>query len=57
MFGKGVLLVLLVLGAIAYQAQAQASICKSTSQYCIAKCTCVIFLCDGYIHLLNSKGE
>ena len=54
MFGKGVLLVLLVLGAIAFQAQAVR--CKS-SQYCIAKCTCVILLCDGYIHLLNSKGE
>ena len=28
-----------------------------SSQYCIAECTCVILLCDGYIHLLNSKGE
>ena len=28
-----------------------------SSQYRIAKCTCMILLCDGYIHLLNSKGE
>ena len=54
MFGKGVLLVLLVLGTIAYQAQAWP--CKY--QYCIASHRCVILLFDGYIiYLLNSKGE
>ena len=28
-----------------------------SSQYCTAPCRCVILLCDGYIYLLNSKGE